>query len=272
MTNINSSCYFAVYIRTYVASFQVRKNAFHTYIVSLLRAVEWQLNAYQKKRQPEILHRMRVDIKKIKALLSFLAKVFNDKTISASNSLRPLFHQAGCIRELQINSKLLKELPQPPLGLIKKMAIKEKRMTEQFCVRIPAHLLQVKQFVRRLELPDELPKRKKIKKYFKKKIKKALKELNLGERDSLHRFRMEIKKLMYVHKALPRRLRASITLDEKYIDRVQKKAGDWHDAETVIKFLKSVGSIPDNYISKMKEKEIKNFNALKSIAGNQKKW
>ena len=247
----------------------MHKEGIAKYVLSLLKSVEKELLAFQKKKEPEMLHRIRVDIKKMRAILSFLNYVFKEEHFSEIRTLMPLFHRAGAIRELQINNKLLNGLPHRPMELIRKLKEKEKTATRKFYHTIPQHCERVNNLRCKMRLPDEILRRKQIRKYFRKKIKKARRELDMSmknssdkKREAMHDFRMDIKKMMYVYKVLPGKMRQSIGLETKYINKLQEKAGEWHDTYAVINFLHSIRPVSVNYVSELKEKEKNQFKVL----------
>ena len=83
----------------------MEKNFLNNYILDLLESLNQNLSSYMKVKEYEYLHHLRVDIKKINAILSFAEKIF--KTKYNANLLKLLFHDAGKIREIQINLNLL---------------------------------------------------------------------------------------------------------------------------------------------------------------------
>ncbi len=69
---------------------------------------------------------------------------------------------------------------------------------------------------------------------------------------------------MFVYDALPKKITKEVNLDERHINKLQEKVGNWHDTYSSIEFLsyQYFKQKPVKYISKLKQKEIKQFNAL----------
>lgn len=240
----------------------MKDNVLNQYVVQLLKSMEHNLTAYIKNKKPECLHGLRVDIKKIRAIFYFADEVYNEKY--KVTSLKPLFDKAGKIREIQINIQLLNEFPKPPKRLITELKIKENGLIGQFVTNGSHYGRLIKNIGQNARLPEITPGKKVIKNFFKREKRKASKELQNRDRESMHHYRMKIKKMMYVYDVLPKKLQKEIELNEEEINEQQKKLGDWHDIYSAIHFLshKYFPKSTVQYILKMKEKERKQFNSL----------
>ena len=230
-------------------------------IVSRLKKVEKNLLAYIQDMEGEQLHRLRVEIKKIKAILSFI-NTTNQEHYNI-NRLKPLFHKSGEIREIQINVHLLSTLPQTDAKQIIQLEEKGAALCEEFKNMVPLYLKVIKSFRKKVSLPAELAGEKRIRKYFKNKLIKAKRNLQEEDRVSLHLFRTRIKEIIYVRDALPKKMQRLIIINKPYISRLQEKAGDWHDTFAAISWL-SDQAFPamDEVILKLKEKESDEFDDL----------
>ena len=240
----------------------MKNNHLNHYVIGRLKSITQHFSAYTKDKKPQRLHHLRVDIKKIKAVFSFAEKVYKEKY--KTNTLKPLFQKAGKIREIQINTQLLNEFPQPPEKLITQLKKKENILSLQFIKYSSRYLKLIKTLRENIYLPEILPSKKKIKKYFKKEEQKANKKLKNKDKAHVHQYRMKIKKIMYIFKALPNSIQQEIELDETKINKQQKKLGSWHDTYSAINFLSleqsQLKTAP--YILKLKEKEKRQFDAL----------
>ncbi|MBK7175014.1 MAG: CHAD domain-containing protein [Bacteroidales bacterium] len=234
----------------------------NNYLLDLFESIEQNIYAYMKDRKPEYIHNLRLDIKKIDAIISFAEKLFKEK--HDASKLKPLFMKAGKVRELQIIIQLIITIPYFPQRLITQLKKKENTLVQQFINNGSRYILLIRQFREKVDLPDTLPGKRAIKKYFNREKIKAELLLQLNVRDGLHAYRKKIKKMMYVYLALPGRLKKKINLDEAEIDKQQKKLGIWHDTYSAIHFLSLVplpGKTMDEVL-KLKEKEERQFKAL----------
>lgn len=241
----------------------MKKKGLNNYILKRLTSVEQNLGLYKKERDQEQVHRLRVDIKRIRAVLSFLRDGYDKKYTHKTKTLKPLYSEAGRLRELQTNIHLLEELPHYPKVLLKRLSEDEKTLNTRFCNKIPRYLKALNDFKNVLELPPELPKKKRIKIYFNKMVGDAGNCLiDKKNKNNMHHFRILIKTMMYVYEALPKNLQKHYTLNQDYINKLQNKVGHWHDAHTAVVFFQPTKSISKNHITNLEIKEKKQFNSL----------
>lgn len=239
----------------------MKSHSLNLYICNRLKSVERHLRAYKVGENPKTLNKLRVDIKKIKAVFSFIKDIYDFS--NRKKVLQPLFKNAGKIRELQININLLNDLPHPPKPLISQLEKSELIFIRQFINNISDYTNKVKNYRDFFSLPSSLPKNKIIKKYFKKIAVKAKKMMRKLDRSDLHLFRKKIKKILYSYNALPKKLQVVKEVNKMKINEMQKRVGSWHDTYSAIIFL-SHHRILDKkkYILALKEKEKKQFKNL----------
>lgn len=240
----------------------MEKNILNNYLLTLLASVERNLSSYMKEQEPEYLHHLRVDIKKINALFSFAEKVYQEKY--DRSLLKSLFDQAGEIRVMQINLQLLDTVPNLPEQLITELRNTENIARQKIIDEGPLHLMHLKHFREETQLPELLPPKKTIIKYFKKERKKGENLLQHIDRENLHPYRKKIKKILYLYGALPKKIQDKIKIDTEGIDQQQQWVGDWHDTFSAIDFLSSEHfSIQESdFLLNLKEKEKIQFNTL----------
>ena len=247
----------------------MKKNLLNHYVVDLLNSMEQHISEFVKSKKSESLHHLRVDIKKIRAAFYFAENLYKEEY--SVNKLKPIFVKAGHIREIQINILLLGLMSPPPLKLIEPLKEKENKLTLQFIKCSLRYARLIKNFRKNVSLPGVLPDNKSIIKYFKKEKQKANEKIENKDRESLHRYRMKIKKLMYMYNVMPKKMQKEIELNHSVINKLQQKLGDWHDTYAAVKFL-SDGHFPDKldeYFVKLKLKEKRQFNALlRSLTNN----
>ena len=235
----------------------MKKKILDDYVTRLLNSIEQNLLFYNQNNEAEQLHRLRVNIKRLRALVSFASYVYNRQY--KATLLKPLFKEAGIVRELQINKQILKAFPHPPLRLIDELERKENKLRQLFVQNQLLHLEMINQTNKMLEFPKKRTEKKIVKQYFEKEQKKANKELRKRNREGLHQYRMSLKKIMYIYDALPEVLQQHIKINKEAIDRQQEDLGDWHDNYAAILFL-SQQSLPQksaDSLLKLKETEEK---------------
>lgn len=227
-----------------------------------LESVEKHLAAYREDGEPERLHLLRVDIKKTKAVFSFFGSIHQQQY--SDNRLRPLFHKAGGIRETDICLSLLVAIPGFPEKFILQLENEKKKRKEQFVKNIPRYARSVINTRAKISLPDETVHKRSVIKYFKTEMRKVKKITGTGNREDMHRLRMRLKKLMYLYDALPGKIQDDLKLNTREINKLQEKAGAWHDSYSSIGFIsrQKIPGMKPGYLSGLEEKEKKQFKEL----------
>ncbi len=232
------------------------------YINKRLNSVIRHIKSYEKNENSKYLHQIRVNIKKIKAILLFAGYVFDKKY--QINKIKKLFHKAGEIRELQINIRLLKTLPNKPIENITILEKRNKIIEKKFIENISKYINRLKNYHTKIQLPTKLLNQKDIKNYFKKQLEKASKEILSRDRLKMHQLRKRFKKIMYLYNALPEKYHKTFELNIDYIDELQNETGKWHDTFSTIKFLSGqrFTAVLIESINVLKVKENEQFNSL----------
>jgi len=241
----------------------MKKNLLNHYVVDLLNSIEQHIAEFIKSKKPESLHHLRVDIKKIRAAYYFVENLYKEEY--STNKLKPVFFKAGQIREIQINILLLCLMSPPPVKLIEQLKKKENTLTLQFVKCSLRYVRLIKNFRKNVSWHGVLPNNKSIIKYFKNEKQKANKKIENKDRESFHRYRLKIKKLMYLYNVMPKKMQKEIKFNHSVINKLQQKLGDWHDTYAAVKFL-SDGHFPDKtdeYFVRLKLNEKRQFNALR---------
>jgi CHAD domain-containing protein len=236
----------------------MKENLLYYHVSYHLKSIEKHLAAYSKNGKPKHLHLLRLDIKVAKALFSFAEDLYNEPY--SVIELKSVFQKSGEIREIQIISSS-KHLPK---RLIRELEKKEKFLKKQLQRDIPNYIKFIESFRKGITLPSALPGTEIIKAYFENELTKANQDFQNQDREGLHQFRKSLKKLMFLYNALPKKIRKEVHLDEQHINKLQEKVGNWHDTYSSIEFLSYhyFKQKPIEYISKLRQKEVKQFNAL----------
>jgi CHAD domain-containing protein len=236
----------------------MKENLLYYHVSDHLKSLKKHLYAYSKNGKPKHLHLLRLDIKVTKALFSFAEDLYNEPY--SEIELKSVFQKAGEIREIQIISSF-KHLP---AKLILELKKKENFLKKRLRKDIPKYIKFIDSCRKGVNLPSALPDKQIIKVYFEKELMKANQDFQNQDREGLHQFRKSLKKLMFVYDALPKKIKKEVNLDEQHINELQEKVGDWHDTYSSIEFLsyQHFKQKPVEYITKLKQKEIRQFNAL----------
>jgi CHAD domain-containing protein len=232
------------------------------YLNKHFRNIEENLSGYEEDMKPERLRRLRVSIKKIRALLGFITKTYHtDYDISC---LKRVFKRAGELRDDQLYVQLLEDQASPSDALLSHLQHQKNGRKGAFKVNSSLYQEEVRQMQETLSIPSEKLDKKRVEKYFEKRLKKARQDIGDKDRKKAHRFRKHIKKVLYLYRALPKKLKKKIQLDTGYLKKLQKKAGDWHDTHLALEYVSHYAQTPRDVENRshLEAKEQKQFEQL----------
>lgn len=206
---------------------------FSTYLIQEL--VD-RLHFFINYQEEETIHEIRVEIKKVKAVLTLLGhshKKFNSHKVFLP--FRNIFREAGAIREPIVQQTILSKNQTPPLKNRKPTLIKGEPV-EKFLDDVPFFIegilgtwKKIKPLVRKESRKDfnEFAKKKK------KEIKKAL--LPSPEMENIHNTRKNIKAILYLSKIKNYLSKA----EAKFYHEMEETIGQWHDKQVLQSNLKN---------------------------------
>lgn len=234
---------------------------FPTYAKRRLRSLSNHLTAFGDTAEPEVLHKIRLEIKKIKALLNiteFCVKGF--KGHKRYLPFRYIFRRAGEIRQADMVNELFQIHKIKPQQINGRSAAANRDLILSFQKELPSFFLSIKKKKASIITSFREVKHTCFKKYldFQKKElqKKIFPRLNQRE---LHRTRKKIKEILYLS---PIAKKSKEELDPFY-DKLQILIGLWHDKQTVMTLLNaSEYPIEHNALRAECRSDIKNIKAL----------
>ena len=240
--------------------------AFKIYLKKWKEAINRLLQKPKKEYSPATFHRLRIEIKKLNAvidLVKFCSKDFDKKDVTKPFNL--IFRQAGKVRDLQIQEAMLKNYFHASFlkeyrNRLKKLRIKEQN--KYFSIADKKFTVGLKKKYREIEhwliLVNEL----KVSHYMENKIKQIEQLLH---RDTLqpsqvHTLRKRLKSFNYTRKFLNLEKQNNPL---KEMDELPKILGDWHDCQVIIKNLE----FAINH-AKMNTEEMVQFEKIMSIVSS----
>ena len=192
---------------------------------------EWQnhLHAYRLSGNPETLHKLRIAVKKIKAIARFSKACIGGPDRKEVGGLKEMYRQAGAIRDAGNQLQLLGRLPAVPQAFLDEQKGLQEEATTEFLRHVKRYRRKGKRAVCRLLAAVDSIDIHRIRDWY------AMQLISIGvhliaSRDDLHKARKQIKELLYVLNLLPSRLVAGLHLDTDYLQRLQEAIGQWHDA------------------------------------------
>jgi CHAD domain-containing protein len=197
---------------------------------------EWKemnahLESFLETGEEEALHKFRVQIKKLRAMLSLFVDTSNQSGLLKDfKPVRKIFKDAGYIRDAQTNLALGESynIKNDAFESAQKKIIEEG--TNEF-------KLNGKKFIKNIKdahkmLKKQLPgvENSSIARYYEKQLRKIATNLAVsGFTEEMHTNRKLIKILVYNHKLAEKALDGSLHFNTAYLDKLQETIGKWHD-------------------------------------------
>ncbi|SFE34940.1 CHAD domain-containing protein [Chitinophaga sp. CF118] len=224
-----------------------------------------QLHAFVNSGNQEALHKLRVEIKKIKAFTKFM-KLYKGKERAVQlKNIKEIFHHAGIIREANINLQMMKKFDNNH----KEFGTEETHIVQEESVKFRSHTTRynkdISNEVKSLLKALGPVRNSDIKHWFSRQLKAIASIVVVSSTDQLHQARKKIKRLIYVHGILHKRLVDTLKLNINYLDQLQDAIGKWHDTALAVNLLisrKAGNKVTLNKLQKEQEKTDTTIHAI----------
>ncbi len=228
------------------------------------------LKRYLKTGDAEQLHALRVEVKKLRAMLILLKTVTHRKhLLKMFRPARKLFKQAGDIRSAQINLQLADEFNLHNAEFNEHQQQLVKRHAERFKMKAPKMLKRLKRAHRLIKPRLPQVSGKSVADFYNKQLKQIAGSLAVPHfDDELHNCRKQLKVLMYNYKLTADAIAKYIKLNEQYVDDLQSNIGEWHDKALALELFASPQADDQPAVVKLKEQGHRAEQAITELSRN----
>lgn len=212
--------------------------------------------AFTENKDLEELHQMRVEIKKIDAMIWLEKKCSNSAGISEKLILfKKIFEHAGEIRAAQINLQLIskyKKIDKKYLNFQRRIITSE---TKHFCEISNAYKNQLTTSKQIIVKSFVDIKNKYIRHLYLKQIKRIARLLSEQNRSAqLHECRKKIKRLLYINEFLQKSLKNKLRMNIHYSQKLEDIIGKWHDLIATLGLLKKTNFGNKELITRLEDR------------------
>ena len=203
----------------------------------------------------EQLHQFRVQLKKIKALLTlYEAESANKNLLTKFKPVKKVFKKAGEIRNAYINLKLADEYCLDDPDFISQQQAMLDNSTKKFVKHGKKHLKAIKKAHIGLQNNIYKVSDKKVLQFYNDKIEEIAQFFDhLTYTDDLHNARKNIKLLLHNQNTAAKALADKAIFNADYLDDLQDKIGTWHDHVLAIETLSKQGEAENEAIESIKK-------------------
>ena len=224
------------------------------------KKLQMLLKSFPDGREKEELHQIRLEIKRIKALLRLIH--FNDKKFRDHKHFIPLriiFRETGQVRDTGLRKELLDQYTQIHTPFFRS----PDKALNQFMIALPAHIKAVRKQKKIVMKEIGKIKSRTYTLYLHKKNKELTDILSIGfSQKDLHGMRKLIKEIIYL---------TSVKTKKTKIDPVLIKSaeliGNWHDKKILIPWIHTHAPKEKATIKKLQVESNRDMQALRKLVG-----
>lgn len=205
------------------------------------KAMGTHLANFLETGDQEALHKFRVQIKKLRAMLSLFEGTSDQPGLLKSfKPVRKIFKHAGTVRDAYMNLQLgeMYAIKNDAFSLSQQRIIDEG--TVEFRQNGKKFIKDIKQAYKLLK--KQLPgvENHAVAGYYKKQLRAIATNLAVsGFTEDMHTNRKLIKILVYNHKLAEKALNGTVPFNAPYLDKLQEAIGKWHDNLVAVQLFSS---------------------------------
>lgn len=216
------------------------------------------LRAFRKTQEPEELHKLRVEIKKLRAVLLLQLDALDSGHLPGEfKPVKTLFKDAASVRTPHVNLQLLDKYKIPGDAFRRSQETALRKQSIKFRDNVDDYLDSLKpvkkKFLRKLKDIDD--------KYVQNMSATQLDQLStlFSTRDpeQLHECRKKLKNLLYIHASLGKPLAVKLKFGKLYLTKLQELIGTWHDILDVQLLLAKTRSKDKTLSSKLRAEQVR---------------
>jgi CHAD domain-containing protein len=220
------------------------------------------LVSFLEDQRPETLHEVRVEVKRLKAVLNFLQYAEPKfKAHKAFLPLRKIFREAGAIREQSVVVELLESCGLKESS-IRELAPPTANTVHEFIERIPKHVAHLPETLDIISRKSKKVSKKKLRAYHHEQAKKIKRGLYpYLDKPQLHLIRKYMKELAYLEKLTGK----EENKHTKFFQKAGELIGQWHDKQVVISMLQPERELYGDAISRLRKASTRDLRELRKL-------
>lgn len=241
------------------------QNQQRSYLEKRCNNIQQHLKHFIVSKDLEELHKLRVEIKKIKSLFFLLSCSTKNKKLL---TLKQLFKHAGSIRNLQLRLAFLKENHITNNQIIQQTQKRLNNQLNKFQELFKDYLSFIRTLSKAQSHQFHSIKNKQLESLYKKQKEKVTNHLIASlQQNKLHDYRKQIKHLLFLYRIKDSN-RNQLSRKIVAFDDLQKTIGQWHDDIAYFKLLKTIGYPVKTVLLKKKEQIQLDLKIIHSLAHN----
>lgn len=226
------------------------------YFKSLWYSMETHFMAFYDTQDAEELHQMRVQVKKIRALLDQLTDAGDQKkTTRYLKKLKEIFRHAGKLRSVHVNLEVMDNLNINNDDFVAQQQEILANETSLLYAKHDEYVKSLKKAFKVFSKQFDDIRDKKVFRLFERQIKNLAQYFDSDWTFDLrlHEARKHIKELLYLHRALNEEQTQLFALNTEYLNDLQDIIGKWHDHVLTLQLVDDQFSVQTDIIDQLAE-------------------
>ncbi len=214
----------------------------------------------------EKIHKLRVEFKKIRALVSLIKECCKDSMIPREfTSAKVVYRRAGVVRDAFIADQYHRQLKSKSE---KHDAVFLEMASVQFSGKNELHMNVLNDWAEQVRGEFKNIGNDCAMSYYRKLLKKLSESFEQAEPDNLHEDRKIIKRLMYLYPLLPEQVKDKLQLNIDYLSTLQEEIGKWHDALVAREFYIGMGNTEESKLKKLDRDIVSRLRSVSMLIEN----
>ncbi|MEO6722154.1 MAG: CHAD domain-containing protein [Ferruginibacter sp.] len=224
------------------------------------------LREFKKLQDPESLHQLRVEVKKLKGFFALAGHCTAKQKLTAE--AKQVFKQAGVIRTAQLNLEFIEQYHLQSRQFKSEQESVVLIQSREFSSAATAYRKSIQKNINGIAKKIKPIHEKCIVAWYKKNIATLKQVFEKFDTSELHEGRKTIKNLLHVYPMLDKSITASLKLNIGYLEQLQEAVGKWHDVEVSYTMLIDAKLRNKKLLETFKKEIAKTLATIKPVAAN----
>ncbi len=205
----------------------ISKSKLRNYFIKRCDNITESLTHFCESGDHEEIHRLRVEFKKLRALVSLVSECTDNSLIpSEFRTAKVVYKRAGIVRDAFISHKqhiAISPVESESAGEFLEL------VTRQFCSKKDLHMLVITDWRDLVKEQFENIGNQCSLLFYRKSLSRLEHKFTVIRENELHECRKIIKKLMYLYPLMSEPVKKELNINTDYLDALQEEIGNWHD-------------------------------------------
>lgn len=244
----------------------ISKSKLRYYFLKRCDNITGSLNRFCETGDHEEIHKLRVEFKKLRALVSLVNECTDNSLIpSEFRTAKMVYKRAGTVRDAYIARQQHIAVSQVDSGGVTEFL---ELAARQFCSKRELHLLVMNDWRDLVKEQFENIGNHLAVEFYRKWLHRLEHKFMETKEDELHDCRKIIKKLMYLYPLMPAPVKNELNINTDYLDALQEEIGKWHDTLVAREHYSVAEGEFSKHLQHLEKESASRMNSIKTLTDN----